>query len=293
MSMKSHNNYKKQNKNKSHEQIDKTKIDDVSGNNKQPTSDLPKSEHSQKFEHLNVDQQTVPNASQTDKDDQSQVKNKNPNIANENFSDVQKTMKEVQNPDIHDQTSNIDYKKLYDEQKIVFDKMRIQYANLTDELNKTRHTLESERKQLIFKLEEKSKVAQTKIDEKISKLEAEKKQEVEKLKSTIAEETILAFLEPILLFESTVLNSPSNNPMISAYLQGYNMIINMFKEQLDHLGVEQINVKVGETFNENYMSAFDVEANPGFATNKVIRIVSKGFVLKKKIIKYASVIVAK
>lgn len=293
MAAKSQNNYKKNNKVKPSEQIDKTKINTGDVNEKQPSNNVSVAElNALKAKQSNLNQQTSQNSNQKTKEDVSNYKNTNPEIINNDHVHEQKKPEEKPHFEEHIPTST-DYKKLYEEQKLVLEKTQAQYANINEELDKTRRALENERTQLIFKLEEKSRVAQVKIDERVLELEIAKKHEVEKLRTTIAEETILAFLEPILLFESTVLNSPSDNPVIRAYLQGYNMIINMFKEQLDHLGVEQINVNVGDIFNENYMSAFYVEENPNFTTNQVIRIVSKGFVLKKKIIKYASVVVAK
>ncbi|MGL4950958.1 MAG: nucleotide exchange factor GrpE [Mycoplasma sp.] len=174
------------------------------------------------------------------------------------------------------------------------EKLVSRYSNLFDENLKLKKLLDDERQQLIHKLEEKSKKAQEIIDEKYKLLEDSKSEDIKKAKNSFAEELINDFLQPILLFETTIVSASSNpNPAISGYVQGFMMIINMFNEKLDSLGVAQINVNVGDEFNEKFMSAFDVEQHPNIPPNKVVKIIEKGFVYDKKVIKYASVVVSK
>lgn len=164
---------------------------------------------------------------------------------------------------------------------------------LTEENNKAKIAFELERKQFITKLEEKAQLANKMIDEKKHQLENEKQEELKALKDAAYIDTISSFLEPILLFEQTIRNSP-NNPVIQSYIQGYTMIASMFNEKLNNLGVEEIDVNVGDEFNENFMEAFDVEHVDNMPPNKVLKVVSKGFVYKaKKVIKFTSVIVSK
>lgn len=188
---------------------------------------------------------------------------------------------------------SIDYNKIIEQNQYELEKLKVLYSNSQLECNKLKMILDTERKQLITKLEEKSKAAQLQVEQKLSHLELTKQEEIQKMKENISSDIIIAFIDPILLFESSIQNSPKDNPAVSAYLQGYSMIINMFKDKLDSLGVQQIDVRVGDVFNEKFMAAFDVEEAPGIEPNKVIRVVGKGFVLNKKIIKYVSVVVSK
>lgn len=186
-----------------------------------------------------------------------------------------------------------DYNKIIEQSQFELEKLKVLYSNSQLECNKLKMILDNERQQLITKLEEKSKAAQLQVEQKLSHLELTKQEEIQKMKENISSDIIIAFIDPILLFESSIQNSPKDNPAVSAYLQGYSMIINMFKDKLDSLGVQQIDVRVGDVFNEKFMAAFDVEEAPGIEPNKVIRVVGKGFVLNKKIIKYVSVVVSK
>lgn len=233
------------------------------------------------------------------------------NIENENvaFNNAEQTSKSQSEKEAHMNESvngglnnqenqkfeNIDYKNSLEQTQYELEKLKVLYSNSQLECNKLKLLLDNERKQLITKLEEKSKIAQTQVEEKLAHLESSKKEEIIKMKENISTDIVIAFIDPILLFESSIQNSPKDNPAINAYLQGYTMIVNMFKEKLDSLGVEQIDVRVGDAFNEKFMYAFDVEEDPEFEPNKVIRVVGKGFVLgeNKKIIKYVSVVVSK
>ncbi|MGL4948027.1 MAG: nucleotide exchange factor GrpE [Mycoplasma sp.] len=174
------------------------------------------------------------------------------------------------------------------------EKLNVKYSNLFDENLKLKKVLDEERNQLKQKLEQKAIQAQEIVDAKLLKIESDKSEDIKKAKNSFAEDLINEFLDPILLFESTITNGSNNpNPAVVSYLQGYIMIINMFNEKLDSLGVTQINVNVGDEFNENFMTAFDVEENPAFKPNKVVKVVKKGFVYNEKIIKYVSVVVSK
>ncbi len=157
------------------------------------------------------------------------------------------------------------------------------------QLNKA---LEDERQQMINKLQIKSKEAQKLVDDKLDELEKKKQDELAQLKSKVNEEVICQFLDPILLLDQTI-ESSANNSAIYNYLQGFKMIVNMFKDKLSMLGTEEIVVNVGDTFNENWMAAFDAIHDPKYPPNIVLKVVSKGYALKGKVIKYTSVVVSK
>ena len=145
---------------------------------------------------------------------------------------------------------------------------------------------------MINKLQIKSKEAQKLVDDKLDELEKKKQDELAQLKSKVNEEVICQFLDPILLLDQTI-ESSANNSAIYNYLQGFKMIVNMFKDKLSMLGTEEIVVNVGDTFNENWMAAFDAIHDPKYPPNIVLKVVSKGYALKGKVIKYTSVVVSK
>lgn len=187
----------------------------------------------------------------------------------------------------------LDYKQLYEEQIQAYLALLKKTQNAEEELTKFKATQAQERQQLIQKLEEKSKQAQTLVQEKTEQLEKNMQSDVLKLQHKFATDLLLGLLDPILLLESSVLTGPKDNPAICAYLQGYKMIVNMFQERLNDLGVTALDVKVGDAFDANLMTAFDVVQDAKTPPNKVLKIVSKGFCYNKKIIKYTSVVVSK
>lgn len=67
----------------------------------------------------------------------------------------------------------------------------------------------------------------------------------------------------------------------------------MFKTWLKSIGVEEIEVKVGDQFDPNIMDAIDVEQKPTQKDDHVEKIVSKGYKLHDRIIQHVGVIVAK
>ncbi|MGL4952139.1 MAG: nucleotide exchange factor GrpE [Mycoplasma sp.] len=270
------NNKSKPTKSKQSELIDKELNDEniIDTNHENINGPVINNDSIEQQENIQGESQTVENE---------QVKNNPPEIKVEQFIDQEPT-------NSHHKENSIKVKKLTSE----IQNLKISYSNLQEENLKLKRLLEDERKQFLLKVEEKSKKAQELIDNKEKALEISKKEEIEKVKHSFIEEMLNEFLDPILLFESTITNSSQNpNPAIAGYLQGYVMIINMFNEKLDSLGVSQINVKVGDDFNENFMTAFDVEENTSFQPNKVVKIVKKGFVYNNKIIKYVSVVVSK
>ena len=190
------------------------------------------------------------------------------------------------NPD-QNNDKNIEQEWLAKEQQWLNTKKQLEdnIANLT-------LALENERQQLINKLQMKSKEAQGLIDEKLQQLEENKKSELKEAKNKIYEDVLFKFIEPINLFEQTIISS-QNNPAIANYLQGFNMIVNMFKDVLAIMGVDEIDIKPGDEFNADWMSAFDVVDDSEFTTNKVVKVVSKGYVFNGKILKFASVLVSK
>lgn len=154
---------------------------------------------------------------------------------------------------------------------------------------------ELDKQNLIFleKIQQKTEQAQKLVDEKIAFYEAKKNEEVAKIRLSVFEDVASAFLDPIILLQSIVASSPSD-PVVANYLQGFTMLLNQFDDKLNELGVDEINVNVGDAFNELYMEAFDVVENSDYPPNTVIKIVKKGFVVNEtKVLKHTLVVVSK
>ncbi len=165
--------------------------------------------------------------------------------------------------------------------------------NLEETNEKLSQELENQNQSFLQKIQEKTSQAQKLVDEKIKYYEKKKDEEVANIRLSVFEDVASAFLEPIILLQSIVNSSPAD-PVIANYLQGFKMLLNQFDMQLNELGVDEINVEVGDAFNELYMEAFDVVETNEYPPNTVVKVLKKGFVVNEtKVLKHTLVVVSK
>ncbi len=166
-------------------------------------------------------------------------------------------------------------------------------ANLEEVNRELRKEIEKLNISFLDKIQEKASQAQKLVNEKIEFYEKKKNEEVATIKSSVYEEVASNFLDPIILLQSIVESSPSD-PVIANYLQGFKMLLNQFDEKLENLGIDEINVNVGDEFNELYMEAFDVLETNEYPPNIVVKVLKKGFVMNEtKVLKHTMVVVSK
>ena len=82
--------------------------------------------------------------------------------------------------------------------------------------------------------------------------------------------------------------SNSNNPEISKYLTGFQMMYTNLMSILEKFGVTAIDRK-GEIFDANLEQAMVAENNPDLEDEIVIEVLQKGYKLKDRVIRPASV----
>ncbi len=82
--------------------------------------------------------------------------------------------------------------------------------------------------------------------------------------------------------------SNSGNPEISKYLTGFQMMYTNLLSILEKFGVEEIN-RPGEIFDANLEQAMVAENNPDLQDEVVIEVLQKGYKLKDRVIRPASV----
>ncbi len=82
--------------------------------------------------------------------------------------------------------------------------------------------------------------------------------------------------------------SNSGNPEISKYLTGFQMMYTNLLSILEKFGVEEIN-RPGEIFDANLEQAMVAENNPDLQDEVVIEVLQKGYKLKERVIRPASV----
>ena len=105
-----------------------------------------------------------------------------------------------------------------------------------------------------------------------------------------ANQDLITELLPILdNFESALkLADKSNNPEIAKYLTGFQMMHTNLISILNKYGVEEIN-RVGQVFDSNQEQALVTDSNPKVDDEVVLEVLQKGYKLKDRVIRPASV----
>ncbi len=206
-------------------------------------------------------------------------------IANDSIANKSAALKQELNKD----DTNLKLAQLMSEKAALETKVK----NLEETNEKLEAELANQSQNFLQKIKEKTDQAQKLVDEKIKYYEKKKDEEVANIRLSVFEDVASAFLEPIILLQSIVNSSPSD-PVIANYLQGFKMLLNQFDMQLNELGVDEINVEVGDAFNELYMEAFDVVETNEYPPNTVVKVLKKGFVVNEtKVLKHTLVVVSK
>ncbi|WP_231992272.1 nucleotide exchange factor GrpE [Mycoplasma putrefaciens] len=99
-------------------------------------------------------------------------------------------------------------------------------------------------------------------------------------------------IQPIELLKKVV-NTPVNNDALKAYVMGFEMISNQLLQTLENNHIKPMNVKVGEIFDSNKQEAAELVENSEFESNRIVSVISDGYMLHDKVLIYALVKVAK
>ena len=148
------------------------------------------------------------------------------------------------------------------------------------------------------------------LTEQVNKLQKEKEELIEQIKYSQAElvsyrmrkdeetqnllkyasQDLITELVPLIdNFESAIkLASSSNNPEVTKYLTGFQLMYQNYVSILKKYGVEEIN-RVGEVFDPNLEQALVAESNPEKEDEVVLEVMQKGYKLKDRVIRPASV----
>ena len=148
------------------------------------------------------------------------------------------------------------------------------------------------------------------LSEQLVKMEAEKEELIEKIKYSQAElvnyrmrkdeetanllkyasQDLISELVPLIdNFESAIkLASKSDNPEVAKYLTGFQLMYNSYINILQKYGVEEIN-RVGQVFDPKLEQAMVAENHPEMEDEIVLEVLQKGYKLKDRVIRPASV----
>ncbi len=141
-------------------------------------------------------------------------------------------------------------------------------------------------------INQKASEAQKQVDNEIKNFQAKYEKEIAEIKKYAVADSIPELLNIFSKFDFAV-SQDVDNPKVKNFLAGLKMFSAMFKTWLKSIGVEEIEVKVGDQFDPNIMDAIDVEQKPTQKDDHVEKIVSKGYKLHDRIIQHVGVIVAK
>lgn len=143
----------------------------------------------------------------------------------------------------------------------------------------------------VTQVKKKAEEAQKIVDNKINELNKKAEDEIKHIKKYALEKDGSKILEGIYNLEVAIKAISSAPKEVQNYLTGIKMVYSSFEEILKEINIIPIPVQEGDMFNENCMEVFDTEQNNEIEENKVLKVISKGYKLHDKVIKYCSVIV--
>lgn len=163
---------------------------------------------------------------------------------------------------------------------------------LKQEISKLQTEIQSLNTDYINKVAAKAAEAQQLVNKKQQELQERFKDDVDSKINSYIEKKFSPFLDCINQL-ATIINSNVSNPEIKNYLLGFKMILDLFYRSLEEMDIFCVDIKVGDVFNENYMSAFEVVDNTNGASNTVAQVMSPAYKFHDKVIKHAIVKVQK
>ncbi len=115
------------------------------------------------------------------------------------------------------------------------------------------------------------------------------RQDVMKYKASSFIQNILPTVD---MFEMA-LNAQNLSDEVKNWLVGFEMIFNNFKTALESEGVKEIKVNKGDEFDANFHFAIEEVETDEVESGKIYQVKSKGYTLHDKLIRPATVVVAK
>lgn len=159
--------------------------------------------------------------------------------------------------------------------------------------NKKEEKVEKSYEDQILELNDKVKYWQNKYYEAYADMDNLKKR-MEKDHQQFIKYRGQGFLEALLPVFDNFYNCfkvTPDDPKLAAYCKGFEMIYNQMVNSLEAEGVKEIMPKVGEKFDHNSMQAVDVVE--GEEDDLVMKVSTKGYFLKDRLVRPAMVVVSK
>lgn len=179
-------------------------------------------------------------------------------------------------------TPEIDYKAKYE-------KAQKEITDLQAKLEEKR--LENEANILAF--QEKAKSFASKAQEEVNRIKQELNAKLEEDKADLkkygSQKLLESVIEPLLNIELAV-KAGKNNDAVSAYVIGFEMLLNQLYSEMESFGVSKITPKVGEEFDAHLHYAISTKDGD---TNIILEVKKDGLKLHDRVIKPATVVIGK
>ena len=178
------------------------------------------------------------------------------------------------------------------ELKKQFDELVKSTNDLKLQLENKNKYIEELNKDFVNIINKKTLAAQKQLDIEIKKMQDKFEKDFNEKKKYALADALSELLGIISKFD-LALNQENNDPKVRNFLIGLKMFSTMFKSWLKSIGVQEIDIKIGDKFDPNIMDAIIIEPNPKQKNEHVEKIISKGYKLHDRIIQHAHVVVAK
>ncbi len=154
------------------------------------------------------------------------------------------------------------------------------------------NSLKLENQVNIATFQEKAKTFQEKAQVEINKFknefETKAKADQEEFKKYASQKLFESIIQPLINIEIAIMAGKNQGPDVSAYVLGFDMLMNQLFTELESFGLTKIVPSIGENFDPELHQAFATEDGE---TNKILKIKKNGFKLNDRIIQPATVVI--
>lgn len=166
--------------------------------------------------------------------------------------------------------------------------LKQEIIKLQAQLGSLEHELKNLNASYIEKVTAKANEAQELVKQKQQELETRFHDELNSKINNYVEKKFGMFLDCINQL-TTIVNSNVTSKEVEKYLVGFKMILDLFSRGLAEMDIVCVDIKVGDPFDEKYMSAFEMVNQENFAPNTVVEVLSPAYKFNDKVIKHALV----
>lgn len=175
---------------------------------------------------------------------------------------------------------------------------KIELEKLKKELKRVkeqRNNIEKENQKNLFEFQALAKTfelkAKKQIEIKKKEMFKKLKKEQDYIKKYGSQKLLESLVEPLLNMELAI-KTGKKDDNVSAYVKGFEMLIEQIYQELENFGVKTIIPKIGEIFNPNEHQILNFSREKG-KKNTISKIIKKGFKLHGRLFKVAIVEVYK